>query len=169
MTEREKLHSVLECDGAYDGRFFYAVRSTGVYCRPSCKSRPPKPENVEYFDSAAEAESAGYRPCKRCLPGRADYDPGRRDSGARPELIELHLDDMDAMRAALAGVGLSRVQLTRVFERRFGVPIKQYADALRIQRAKSLARRRRHGDGGRLGRRHGQRGRFRPSSAVRPA
>lgn len=82
MTEREKLHSVLECDGAYDGRFFYAVRSTGVYCRPSCKSRPPKPENVEYFDSAAEAESAGYRPCKRCRPDVPDYDPDARQRSA---------------------------------------------------------------------------------------
>ncbi|HIQ87988.1 MAG TPA: methylated-DNA--[protein]-cysteine S-methyltransferase [Candidatus Scatomorpha gallistercoris] len=138
MTEREKLHAVLECDGAYDGRFFYAVRSTGVYCRPSCKSRPPKPENVEYFDSAAEAEAAGYRPCKRCRPDMPEYDPDKDTAERVGELIALHLADAQELRKALSQVGLSRAQLTRVFERRYGVPIKQYADALRIQRAKSL-------------------------------
>ena len=138
MTEREKLHAVLECDGAYDGRFFYAVRSTGVYCRPSCKSRPPKPENVEYFDSAAEAEAAGYRPCKRCRPDMPEYGPDKDTAERVGELIALHLANAQELRKALSQVGLSRAQLTRVFERRYGVPIKQYADALRIQRAKSL-------------------------------
>ena len=138
MTESEKLHAVLECDGAYDGRFFYAVRSTGIYCRPSCKSRPPRPENIEYFDTAAEAEAAGYRPCKRCRPDVPDYDPDAGTAARARELIELHLADADAMRAALAGLGLSRARLTRVFERCCGVDMRQYADALRIQRAKAL-------------------------------
>jgi len=57
-------------DPAYDGAFFVAVRTTGVYCRPSCKSRPPRRENVSFFPTAEAAERAGYRACKRCRPDR---------------------------------------------------------------------------------------------------
>ena len=53
-----------------DGRFFYSVRSTGVYCRPSCAARPARPENVRFHASREEAERAGFRPCKRCRPDR---------------------------------------------------------------------------------------------------
>ncbi len=55
-------------DASYDGRFVYAVRTTGVYCRPSCPSRRPLPRNVAFFDSGAKARSAGFRACRRCRP-----------------------------------------------------------------------------------------------------
>src|SRR4029077_16355314 len=55
-------------DAAYDGIFFVGVRTTGVFCRPTCRVRSPLPKNVEYFATAAEALCAGYRPCKRCRP-----------------------------------------------------------------------------------------------------
>lgn len=55
---------------AADGTFFYSVRSTGVYCRPSCAARTPRPENVDFHDDAAAAERAGHRPCRRCRPDR---------------------------------------------------------------------------------------------------
>ena len=54
-----------------DGQFFYAVRTTGVYCRPSCPSRLPRPENVTFHLTPASAEAAGFRPCKRCHPARS--------------------------------------------------------------------------------------------------
>lgn len=111
MTESEKLRAVLECDGAYDGRFFYAVRSTGIYCRPSCKSRPPRPENIEYFDTVAEAEAAGYRPCKRCRPDVPDYDP---DAGCT------------ATEAASA-VGMGSAAFSAFFRRQTGVTPREYA------------------------------------------
>ena len=57
-------------DPAFDGKLIFAVRTTGVYCRPSCASRPAKRENVTFFDTAAEAEKAGYRACKRCRPDK---------------------------------------------------------------------------------------------------
>src|SRR5574337_1063245 len=55
-------------DARADGRFYYAVRTTGVYCRPSCAARTPRPENVEFFATAEDAAGAGYRPCRRCSP-----------------------------------------------------------------------------------------------------
>src|SRR5262245_62106932 len=63
--------AVVARDACADGRFFYSVKTTGVYCRPSCAARSARPENVTFHDSAADAERAGYRPCKRCRPDRA--------------------------------------------------------------------------------------------------
>jgi len=64
--------SLRDCDAGADGRFWYAVASTGVYCRPSCPSRRPRPENVAFFASCADAACAGYRPCLRCRPEATD-------------------------------------------------------------------------------------------------
>ena len=65
LVEMERAH--IKRDASYDGIFFLAVRTTGVFCRPSCPARKPLPSNIEYFPSAREAVFAGYRPCKRCL------------------------------------------------------------------------------------------------------
>ncbi|MDQ8737013.1 bifunctional transcriptional activator/DNA repair enzyme AdaA [Paenibacillus sp. LHD-38] len=64
----EKWNAVLGNDASYNETFLYAVKTTGIFCRPSCKSRPPNPDNITYFDTAEQAESAGFRPCKRCKP-----------------------------------------------------------------------------------------------------
>jgi AraC family transcriptional regulator of adaptative response/methylated-DNA-[protein]-cysteine methyltransferase len=62
-------------DAAYSGLFFVGVRTTGIFCRPSCPARSPHPKNVEYFATAADALFAGYRPCKRCRPMANDNQP----------------------------------------------------------------------------------------------
>lgn len=64
----ERWNAVIHNDPAYDGKFFYAVKSTGIFCRPSCKSRPPKIENIRLFETAEQALAAHFRPCKRCKP-----------------------------------------------------------------------------------------------------
>ncbi len=68
--DEERWQAVKRRDPAFDGKFLFAVRTTGVYCRPSCASRPAKRENVSFFQTGAEAEKAGYRACKRCRPDR---------------------------------------------------------------------------------------------------
>jgi len=68
LTFEEKWEKVLVCDATYDGQFYTAVKTTGIYCRPSCRSRKPKRENVDFYETKAEAESSGFRPCKRCQP-----------------------------------------------------------------------------------------------------
>src|ERR1700678_430957 len=84
-----RWHSVVEREGAADGKFFYSVRTTGVYCRPSCGARIARPENVQYHLTCEEAESAGFRACKRCKPnmiGLAAENPGKIAKACR--LIE---------------------------------------------------------------------------------
>ena len=68
-------------DARFDGRFFIAVKTTGIYCRPICPARTPKPENVIFFPSAAAAQEAGFRPCLRCRPETA---PDLRSGAAPP-------------------------------------------------------------------------------------
>ena len=81
--DEERWQAVKRRDPAFDGKFFFAVRTTGVYCRPSCASRPAKRENVAFFQTVAEAEKAGYRACKRCRPDRLGApDPQSRGGQA---------------------------------------------------------------------------------------
>src|SRR5436309_7609475 len=64
----EMERAYLERDPSYNGLFFLGVRTTGIFCRPTCPARKPLPKNVEYFPTAQAAAAAGYRPCKRCRP-----------------------------------------------------------------------------------------------------
>ena len=70
LTDDEMWEATINCDSNLDGRFFYAVKTVGVYCCPSCKSRAPLRKNVLYFETGEQAQRAGFRPCKRCRPGR---------------------------------------------------------------------------------------------------
>lgn len=72
MTEEEMWKAIVDCDASYDGIFYYGVKTTKIYCRPSCKSKTPKRENIVFFHSKEEAEKAGFRPCRRCKPSRED-------------------------------------------------------------------------------------------------
>ena len=112
-----------------DGDFFYSVQSTGVYCRPSCGARAPRPENVAFHLKTADAEAAGFRPCKRCQPTAAPLGERRADLVAR---LCRHIDTADqapnlAQLAQLSG--LSAYHLHRVFKAVTGLTPKAYADA----------------------------------------
>lgn len=103
---------VLARDADADGRFWYAVQSTGVYCRPTCPSRRPRAQNVAFFGSCADAERAGYRPCRRCVPDATDrIRYGFGDSALGGVLVArsgegvcaiLFGDDVDALATDLA-------------------------------------------------------------------
>ena len=71
LTMEDNWRDVMHRNAAADGAFVYAVTTTGIYCRPTCASRRPKRENVEFFDLAQAAEAAGFRPCLRCEPEKA--------------------------------------------------------------------------------------------------
>jgi AraC family transcriptional regulator of adaptative response/methylated-DNA-[protein]-cysteine methyltransferase len=141
VTEDDRWDAVLRRDPSADGWFCYGVLSTGVYCRPSCASRPARPENVRFHRSCADAEKAGFRPCKRCRPDEAPLDERRAAAVARAcRLIEEaeEIPDLDAL-AVVAG--MSRFHFHRVFKRVTGLTPKAYATAQRAHRMREeLAR-----------------------------
>ncbi len=129
-------------DARFDGRFFVAVSSTRIYCRPICTVRPPKRENCRYFPSAAAAEAAGYRPCLRCrpelAPGNASVDAVRRLAHAAARLIEDGAINDAGTDAVAARLGITDRHLRRVFQSEFGVPPVAFAQTQRLLLAKRL-------------------------------
>ncbi|SIT50675.1 Bifunctional transcriptional activator/DNA repair enzyme Ada (Includes: Methylphosphotriester-DNA--protein-cysteine S-methyltransferase; Methylated-DNA--protein-cysteine methyltransferase) [Paraburkholderia piptadeniae] len=128
-TDDERWAAVLNRDVSADGAFFYGVRTTGVFCRPSCASRLPRRDNVDFFGSTDEARAAGYRECKRCQPGGLprELDIVNRACAA--------LDADPQQRLTLAqlseAVHVSPFHLQRLFKRVVGVSPRQYQAAQR--------------------------------------
>jgi len=135
MTWEEKWQLVLARDIRCDGKFFYAVRSTGVYCRPSCPSRRPRREAVEFFTTPQAAERAGYRACFRCRPAENSRQLQAVEAACRQ--IENHLDSNLSLSVLSQAAGLSPFHLSRVFRRHLGVTPGQYRRARRLERFKS--------------------------------
>lgn len=124
-------------DAQADGSFFYSVRSTGVYCRPSCAARPARPENVAFHATAAEAERAGFRPCKRCHPDQpslAQQHAAMVTAACRT--IE-QAETAPGLEQLAQPSGLSPFHFHRVFKAVTGVTPKQYAAAHRNRRVRS--------------------------------
>jgi AraC family transcriptional regulator of adaptative response/methylated-DNA-[protein]-cysteine methyltransferase len=128
--------AVLARDPAADGTFFYSVRTTGVYCRPSCASRSARPENVEFHLTAAAAERAGFRPCKRCRPDQA-ATPGSH-AGLVADLCRLieSAEQAPSLHQLAERAGLSPWHLHRVFKAAVGLTPKAYAAAHRARRVR---------------------------------
>ncbi|MDB5412726.1 MAG: bifunctional DNA-binding transcriptional regulator/O6-methylguanine-DNA methyltransferase Ada [Rubritepida sp.] len=129
-----RWQAVQQRDGAADGSFFYAVLTTGVYCRPSCASRPARRENVSFHLTCEAAERAGYRACKRCRPDGASQ--AERHAAAVAEacgIIEAS-DEMPALEVLAGAVGLSRFHFHRIFKQATGVTPRDYAAARRADR-----------------------------------
>src|SRR5271166_6977273 len=131
-------------DRRFDGRFFTAVASTGIYCRPICPARPPKRENMRFFSSAAAAEGAGFRPCLRCrperAPGLATVDAASRLIGAAIAGIEEHALSNARVTELAASLGISDRHLRRVTEAELGVSPIELAQTQRLLLAKRLLR-----------------------------
>jgi len=129
-------------DPAFDGRFFIAVKTTGIYCRPVCPVKQPLTRNVSYFPSAAAAERAGYRPCLRCRPETAPFCPAWKGSQVTVErALQLIRDgalDGGGVEDLAERLGVGPRHLSRLFERHVGASPLQTAKTLRIQRAKRL-------------------------------
>lgn len=135
LTDQEKWAAVLHCDNNYDGRFFYGVKTTGVFCRPSCKSKPPRPENVDFFSSPEEAAAKGLRPCKRCRPDLLSYQPSEDILRQAANIVSSCFDDQAALGKSLNDLSISRSQLDRLFRQQFGATIAEYTNELRIKKA----------------------------------
>jgi len=111
-------------DARFDGRFFTGVKTTGIYCRPICPARTPRPENVTFYPTTAAAQEAGFRPCLRCRPETApDLGAWRGTSNTVSRALALiELGALDGARIdTLAGrLGVGERQLRRLFRQHLG-------------------------------------------------
>jgi AraC family transcriptional regulator, regulatory protein of adaptative response / methylated-DNA-[protein]-cysteine methyltransferase len=141
-TDDRRWQAVLAHDAAAEGKFVYAVKTTGVYCWTTCYSRRPLRHNVEFFTMAAEAEQAGFRPCKRCKPqfaGGGTCDAERRAAAQVAELcraIEANPDGIPKLRELAVQAGTSPHAVLRAFRKITGITPRKYADAVRLRRLK---------------------------------
>ena len=140
-TASHRWNAVLRRDPGADGRFVYAVRSTGVYCRPSCPSRRPRREQVSFFPQPAAAELAGYRACRRCHPSNG--------GAANPDIalvrhacayLDSHVDDPITLTLLGRVTGAPPARLHRAFRRLTGITPREYRDARRSDRLRSALR-----------------------------
>jgi AraC family transcriptional regulator of adaptative response/methylated-DNA-[protein]-cysteine methyltransferase len=136
VDEQLWWEAVLAKDRRMDGSFFYAVTSTGVYCRPSCPSRRPHRGNVLFFRAAADAEQAGYRPCRRCRPRAEQLTDIKRAC----HYIDQHIDERITLRELASQAGLSPFHLQRKFKAALGLTPREYADACRARLLKERLR-----------------------------
>ena len=140
-SAEERWDAVVRRDGAADGAFYYSVRTTGVYCRPSCASRRARRENVAFHGTCEDAERAGFRPCKRCRPNEAGLAEQHAAAVAKACRMMESADEVPGLDALAAAAGMSRFHFHRVFRAVTGVTPKAYADARRSQRVREeLAR-----------------------------
>jgi AraC family transcriptional regulator of adaptative response / DNA-3-methyladenine glycosylase II len=134
--------AVASFDRRFDGQFITAVRSTGIYCRPSCPARTPKPENCTFYRTSAAAHAAGYRACKRCLPEAVPGSPEwnlREDVAARGmRLIADGVVDREGIAGLASRLGYSERHLTRVMTEELGAGPLHLARAQRAQSARQL-------------------------------
>ena len=124
-------------DRAADGQFFYSVKTTGVYCRPSCAARPARPENVAFHASAADAEAAGFRPCKRCKPDQAPL--AEQHAGLVASLCRVieRAEIAPTLDQLAVQAGISSFHLHRLFKAVTGLTPRAYAAAHRARRVRS--------------------------------
>jgi AraC family transcriptional regulator of adaptative response/methylated-DNA-[protein]-cysteine methyltransferase len=134
---QDRWQQVMTRDARQDGRFVFAVRTTGIYCRPSCPSRRPRRDSVEFFTNPNEAERAGYRACLRCKPtqisSQAQYVTRAR------QLLD-SADGVVTLAELSRRVGLSSFHLQRLFKRATGLSPREYQAARRMQQVKTKLR-----------------------------
>ncbi len=142
MDRRSYYEAFCSHDSRFDGKFFVAVASTGIYCRPVCRARTPKEENCAFFSTAAEAEEAGYRPCLKCRPELAPGNSPLEASGnlARTAAREIKANCASGERLGdlASRLGCTDRHLRRVFEAEFHVSPLRYRQTCQLLLAKSL-------------------------------
>lgn len=134
-TEDTMYEAVVTCDDSYDGEFYYAVKTVGVYCRPSCRSRSPLRKNVEFYGTPAHAEASGYRPCKRCRPDLLEYAPAAEVAARIKETIDRYYGTHDALHRHLNGIGVSQSHMAVIFKQHYGMTPVQYLGQVRLEHA----------------------------------
>lgn len=139
-NQDQRWQAVLARDAREDGKFVFAVSSTGIYCRPSCPSKRPRRENVTFFDRAEKAEQSGYRACLRCRPKSVGGNPQTQMVKAVCRYIEQHLDEPMTLSRLGKEFRQSPFHLQRTFKALLGITPRAYADSCRLKQLKSQLR-----------------------------
>lgn len=142
LTDKQCRQARLSRDSRFDGQFFVAVKTTGIFCRPICPATPPKEANVEYFFNAALATQAGFRPCLRCRPDSAPGSWAWRGNETTFQraltLIEQGALQQQSLQALAERLGISDRYLRKLFAQQLGMNPKQYAQVYQLMFAKQL-------------------------------
>lgn len=133
--QEDEWNAIINCDASYDEQFFYAVKTTGIFCRPSCKSRAPIRDNVVMFKTVDEAIESGFRPCKRCKPDQYRY-PAEELTYKAMDYIDAHYSEPLTLGAIASNMHINPYHIHRVFKRILGVTPIEYLLQKRITEAK---------------------------------
>ena len=141
VTDDERWQAVIDRKRAADGAFFFSVRTTGVYCRPSCGARLPRRENVAFHADAADAEAAGFRACLRCKPNLDKSEDAQAKAVARACRAIEEAEEPPTLETLAKMLGQSPWHFHRVFKSLTGLTPKAYADAHRGKRVRDELKR----------------------------
>ena len=140
-TRDPRWLSIVNRDRTADGLFYYSVKTIGVYCRPSCAARPPRPENVQFYSSREESKKAGFRTCKRCKPdGPALAELNSEKLAAACCLIE-HSDHSPLLKELASVAGMSVYHFHRTLKAVTGFNPKEFAETHRSNRVRTSLKR----------------------------
>jgi Adenosine deaminase len=139
LSEDMMFRAVVANEKQYDGVFFYAVRTTGIVCRPSCKSKAPNRDNVMFFCALEDALKQGYRPCKRCRPDLGPrYMPEEGPVGVACDIINQEYFKPELLHELPSRLHISSSHFQRIFKKVVGLTPKEYLKKLRIDKAAEL-------------------------------
>lgn len=136
MIGEEKWQAVIENKVDSDGKFFYGVKTTKIFCRPSCKSKSPLRNNVVFFDNTRQAIDAGYRPCKRCRPDILEFCPSEKLMQDTKTVIDKYFADADELKRQIEKLGMNKSYLNKLFLQAYGNTIAEYLRFIRVREAK---------------------------------
>lgn len=138
MSDDEKWQAVVSCDRRYDGIFFYGVRTTGIFCKPSCKSKTPVRDNVVFFDHIAGAVESGFRACKRCCPDKVVFEPELELVKKAKDIIDADYNHQIDVSYISKQLSVSKNHLNRLFKRYSGLTPTHYITKVRVGNALEL-------------------------------
>jgi AraC family transcriptional regulator of adaptative response / methylphosphotriester-DNA alkyltransferase methyltransferase len=137
LSFEEMWEKIIACDRKYDGLFFTAVKTTKIYCRPSCRSRKPKKVNVEFFNDINEVEKAGFRACKRCQP-ESEHSPHIGIVRNVIAFLVNHYKQKVELQDIANHVGVSSYYLERLFKQETSETPRNYLEKIRVDKAAHL-------------------------------
>lgn len=141
ISDDEKWQAVVNCDKNYDGIFFYGVKTTDIFCRPSCKSKNPVRANTIFFKHLTDALANGFRPCKRCCPDQTGFEPELDVVAKAKMIIDTYYEHCIDMGSLSKGLGISSNHLVRLFKRYNGLTPSKYLTKTRVDKALTLLNR----------------------------